>query len=707
MPSTGTGGPVPGIDQPAFPAGHLPEEFSHDVPAPAAPVLPVPAVDPGARALGARVGRIGIVDVSPVILGGAYAAKAVVGEEFPIRATVFREGHDAVNASVVLTGADGTELRHVMHPAGTPGLDQWEARVSLPTEGPWQFRVEGWSDPWHTWRHNAEIKLAAGIDVDLVCAEGRLLLEGAGLRAHRADVRIDAAVLNGAAIQLLPERPAEELLELIGSRGVRRAMEAHGPRQMVTTSPSYPVWVDRERALFSAWYEFFPRSQGAWRDDAGGWHSGTFASSYGRLEDAAAMGFDVVYLPPIHPVGHSYRKGRNNSLTPEPGDPGSVWAVGSEEGGHDAIHPDLGTFDDFDAFVEKAHSLGLEVALDLALQASPDHPWVTQHPHWFSERVDGTIAYAENPPKKYQDIYPINFDRDPEGIYTEVLRIVRLWISHGVTIFRVDNPHTKPLNFWAWLLAEVRRTDPDVVFLAEAFTRPAMLQTLGRIGFHQSYTYFTWRTERWELEEYVNELAYDTDAWVRPNFFVNTPDILHAYLQEGGPSAFAVRAVLAALLSPSWGMYSGFELFENEPVRPGSEEYLHSEKYEYRPRDFDRQPNLKGLIGQLNAIRRHHPALHRLRNISFLNSENPAVIAWVKTTGSDTVVVAVNLDSEYTQESTIHLDMGLFGLGPDDGLLVRDELTGQEFEWRATPYVKLGPQQPAHVLAVIGTVPAH
>ena len=690
-----------------FPARHTPEEFAADSRAATSPRAALSAVDPGAPAVGAHLGRIPVLDVTPVLVGGAYPAKAVAGEAFPVRATIFREGHDAVNASVITISPDGEETRTDMYRAGTPGLDGWEAWVSLPTEGDWRFRVEGWDDPWGTWLHAAEIKLAKKIDVGLVCAEGRLLLEGAAIRADEIGQRSDAAVLRGAAIQLLAERPADELLELVDSNGLRRAMRLHGPRLLLSPTPEYPVRVDRERALFSSWYEFFPRSQGAYQDENGTWHSGTFAGSIERLEDAAAMGFDVVYLPPIHPVGHAFRKGRNNTLTPEPGDPGSVWAVGSEAGGHDAIHPDLGTFEDFDRFVARAKELGVEVALDLALQASPDHPWAKEHPEWFTERVDGTIAYAENPPKKYQDIYPINFDRDPEGIYAEVLRIVRLWIDHGVTIFRVDNPHTKPVNFWAWLLPEVHKTNPEVLFLAEAFTLPAMLQSLGRVGFHQSYTYFTWRTERQEIEEYVNELAYVTDAWVRPNFFVNTPDILHAYLQYGGPAAFTIRAVLAATLSPSWGVYSGFEFFEHQAVRPGSEEYMNSEKYEYRPRNHDQQPNLKLLIGKLNAARRTHPALQRLRNIRFQHSENQQVIAYVKTTGSgddaDSVIVAVNLDPQHTQESTIHLDMGIFGLGEGDKLRVRDELTGQEFDWGAHDYVRLTPQQPAHVLAVIST----
>ncbi len=346
----------------------------------------------------------------------------------------------------------------------------------------------------------------------------------------------------------------------------------------------------RQRALFSSWYEFFPRSEGAKIDPLGRAKpvSGTFATAARRLDAIAEMGFDIVYLPPVHPIGTTERKGKNNSLIAGPADPGSPWAIGAPEGGHDAIHPDLGTIEDFDAFVARASELGLEVAMDLALQASPDHPWVSKHPEWFTTRADGTIAYAENPPKKYQDIYPLNFDNDPEGIYEEILRIVRYWISHGVTVFRVDNPHTKPLPFWDRLLGEIARTDPDVLFLAEAFTRPAMMRALAIIGFHQSYTYFTWRNTAEELTDYLKELSGPASAYMRPNFFVNTPDILSGYLQHASPAAFKVRAVLAAMLSPSWGVYSGFELCENSPLRPGSEEYMDSEKYQYKPRDWAR-----------------------------------------------------------------------------------------------------------------------
>jgi starch synthase (maltosyl-transferring) len=360
------------------------------------------------------------------------------------------------------------------------------------------------------------------------------------------------------------------------------------------------------------------------------------------------MGFDIIYLPPIHPIGRSFRKGPNNTLNPGPADPGSPWAIGGPEGGHDTIHPELGDWDSFDRFVAKARSLGMEVALDYALQASPDHPWVTEHPDWFSKRADGSIAYAENPPKKYQDIYPINFDLDRDGIYAECLRILKLWMSHGVRIFRVDNPHTKPVDFWAWILGEVRKTDPDVIFLAEAFTKPSMMHALGKVGFHQGYTYFTWRNEKWELAEYMTELTSESDSFFRPNFFVNTPDILPTFLQTGGKTAFTIRAILGATLSPSWGVYSGFELFENAPLAPGREEYLDSEKFQFRPRDWAAAEasgeNLNLLLGRLNQIRREHPALQELRNLSLQHAANANVLAYSKRTDDDVVIVITSLD---------------------------------------------------------------
>jgi starch synthase (maltosyl-transferring) len=423
------------------------------------------------------------------------------------------------------------------------------------------------------------------------------------------------------------------------------------------------------------------------------------------------MGFDVVYLPPIHPIGTTNRKGPNNTLTPGPDDVGSPWAIGSPDGGHDAIHPDLGTEKDFTAFVARTKDLGMEVALDLALQATPDHPWVRSHPEWFTELADGTIAYAENPPKKYQDIYPINFDRDPDGIYAEVLRVTRKWMDLGVRIFRVDNPHTKPVAFWEWLLGEVRKTDPDVLFLAEAFTRPAMMHTLARVGFHQSYSYFTWRNEKWELEEYLTELSQETAHFLRPNFFVNTPDILHAFLQYGGPPAFKIRATLAATLTPTWGVYAGFELFEHVAVRPGSEEYLDTEKFQLRPRDWAAAEaegrSLAPYLTRLNELRRAHPALQRLRNLRFHATDSDQIICYSKSiTGadgrpSDTVLVVVNLDPHGARETTVRLDMPALGMEWDDTMAVHDEIGGDTYVWGQANYVRLDPfHEPAHVFRV-------
>ncbi len=643
-------------------------------------------------------GRIPISDVQPVIADGAYSVKAVAHERLTVTATVFREGHDAVNASIILTAPHGSQRLIPMHRVGPEGLDGWEAGIRMATEGDWTYRVEGWSDPWATWQHHAEAKMPLSMDLDLLCEEGREVIGRAAANASQQRVTSAAHLLEAVIDALRPETPAEEMLDLISSRPVERAMARFGPRELVTASAEYPVRVERRRALFSSWYEFFPRSQGAWQDGAGTWHSGTFDSSHERLEAAADMGFNVVYLPPIHPIGREFRKGPNNTLTPADGDPGSPWAIGSTEGGHDAVHPDLGDLDSFDRFMEKATSLGLEVALDLALQAAPDHPWVAEHPEWFTTRLDGTIAYAENPPKKYQDIYPVNFDNDPSGIYHEVLRIVDFWIARGVTIFRVDNPHTKPVEFWDWLLERVHETNPEIIFLAEAFTRPAMMGALGKVGFQQSYTYFTWRVAKWELTEYLTELSGETANFYRPNFFVNTPDINPLHLQSGNPAAFAIRAILAATMSPSWGVYSGFELFEHEPIAPGREEYLDSEKFQYRPRDYNATPNLNVLIGQLNAIRNRHPALQQLRNVKFHHVPHDGIIAFSKQDGDDTMLVVCSLDPDNTVESDLYVDLGALGFAQGEDVRAVDELTGQEFMWGERNYVRLYPGQPAHIV---------
>ena len=717
------------------------------------------------------IGRIPILDVEPVLDCGRRPAKAVTGETFPVSATVIREGHEMLAAGVVLRGPDGQRSPLAYMRELTPGTDRYGADVTVTAEGLWYFQVEAWGDPIAHWRHDAAIKVPLGLEAELMLTEGALLFEraaravrgdgtswrvhaqagpaaravtvlvttparttpartatavagapgaggtaaGAGQRwanaAHAAQAaRAARATLREVAAQLRDRAlPPWDRLTAASAPDIRAILAQYPLRELVSRSPRYPVIVHRQRALYGAWYEFFPRSEGVEIDPMGYREprSGTFRTAARRLDAVADMGFDVVYLPPIHPIGTTARKGANNVLQAAPGDPGSPWAIGAPEGGHDAIHPDLGTFADFDAFVGRTRELGMEVAIDLALQTSPDHPWVTEHPEWFTKRADGRIAYAENPPKKYQDIYPLNFDHDAGGIYTEVLRIVRQWMAHGVRIFRVDNPHTKPLAFWERLLAEIARTDPDVLFLAEAFTRPAMMRALAEIGFHQSYTYFTWRNSAAELSDYLRELSGPAAAYMRPNFFANTPDILHEYLQHGGPPAFKIRAVLASMLSPAWGIYSGYELCENVPVRPGSEEYLDSEKYQYRPRDWElAQQGPAGIapyIARLNAIRKAHPALHWLRNLRFHHVDQPELLCFSKRDPQeeDTVLVVVNLDPHQPREATVWLDLPALGLESNADFVVTDELSGQSFRWGRANYVRLDPgYEPAHIFQV-------
>ncbi|HEY1134949.1 MAG TPA: alpha-1,4-glucan--maltose-1-phosphate maltosyltransferase [Nocardioides sp.] len=655
------------------------------------------------------VGRIPVMNVAPVVDLGRQPAKATLDEPFRVTATVFREGHDALGAEVVLTDPAGVRRPPVpmtLHPTEP---NEYAASVTPDVEGAWTFTVQSWSDPIGTWQHAAGLKIPAGVDVELMFTEGRLLLErvlAAGDLTNAEGVLVTDAITAASAVG----EPAGARLAALQVPALVAVLAAHPLRELLTLEGPYPFFADRPRALFGSWYEFFPRSEGARLAPDGSVVSGTFATAAERLDAVAAAGFDVVYLPPIHPIGEVNRKGPNNTLTPGPEDPGSPWAIGSRHGGHDAVHPDLGTIDDFDAFVARAEALGLEVALDLALQAAPDHPWVTTNPEFFTTRADGTIAYAENPPKKYQDIYPINFDNDPTGICREVLRVVKHWMRHGVRIFRVDNPHTKPVAFWEWLLKEVRRTDPDVIFLSEAFTKPAMMRALGAVGFHQSYTYFTWRTARWEIEDYLRELSTETDHLMRPNFFVNTPDILHAYLQYGGPAAFKIRATLAATSSPSWGVYAGYELFEHVAVKPGSEEYLDSEKYQVRIRDWAGAEadgrTLTPYLTRLNTARREHRALQLLRNVTIHHSDDENVLVYSKRAtaadgSDDVVVVVVNLDPHATRETTVHLDMPSLGLDWGDAYEVTDIFTGATWTWREHNYVRLDPgAEPAHVLTL-------
>ncbi len=698
MPTTPSGAsPIPRKRATTPAAPPAPRSRAAKKPATAELPLTAPAIP------GAAVSRFPVLDVEPRVEGGQRAAKAAVGESIPVRAIVVRDGHDALGVTAVLTAPDGRTVTCRMRPLND-GRDGWSGWVRPDTEGEWVLTIEGWSDPYATWRHRADIKVPAGHDVELELAEGLAVLHRSLSGLPRGSARTPVK----AAIDALGDhtRPAEARLAVATSPEVAALMWKYPLRELVSPSPAYPVRVERRRALVGSWYEFFPRSEGATLEPP---VSGTLRTAEKRLPAIAAMGFDVVYLPPVHPIGTAHRKGPNNTLEPQPGDPGSPWAIGSADGGHDAVHPDLGTITDFDHFVAAAAKLNLEVALDLALQASPDHPWVTEHPMWFRHRADGSIAYAENPPKKYQDIYPINFDHDPEGIYAEVERIVRFWMAHGVRIFRVDNPHTKPVWLWERLIAAINTTDPDVLFLAEAFTRPPMMRALGEVGFQQSYTYFTWRNSKWEIEEYLRELSGPASAYMRPNFFVNTPDILSEYLQYSGPAGFAIRATLAATLAPTWGVYSGFELYEHEAVRPGSEEYLDSEKYQYRPRDWAAAAksgtSLVPYLTQLNAMRRAHPALQTLSGLTFHATDDESVIAYSRRDGddphADTVIVVALLDPHRPRETMVHFDMGALGLTDDAVFAAHDLVTDSTWRWSAHQYVRLAPaEHVAHIISV-------
>ena len=641
-------------------------------------------------------GRFAITDVAPTVESGRRPAKAVVHEQVPIRATAFREGHDALGVTLILHDPAGEErARHRMTPLSS-GVDVWGTHVRPDCEGMWSFTIEAWDDRWGTWAHRAGIKVPAGLDIALELEQGALLLdEIAAVSPSARMLEISRTVRDTA---LSPEARLAAALD----PDVQAALTTDPLRADVTSCGPWPLLVERRRALVGSWYEFFPRSEGAQGRPL---RSGTFATAAQRLPAIAAMGFDVVYLPPIHPIGAAHRKGRNDSLEPLAGDPGSPWAIGSADGGHDAIHPELGSQADFVAFIARTRELGMEIALDLALQASPDHPWVSAHPDWFTRRADGSIAYAENPPKKYQDIYPLNFDNDPEGLYAEVLRVVRHWISLGVRIFRVDNPHTKPLWVWERLISDVSTEESGIIFLAEAFTRLPMMRALAEVGFQQSYTYFTWRNDKEGLQDYFTELATSAAAYMRPNVFVNTPDILSAYLQHGGPPAFAIRATLAATLSPTWGVYSGFELYEGTAVREGSEDYLDSEKFQLRPRDWQAAEeaglSLAPFISMLNAARSHLPPLQDLRSLLFHRTEDDAVIAYSKRVGDDITLVVCTLDPHRVRETMVWWDMPALGMQREDRLDGYDHVTSQSFTWGQSTYVRLDPASTvAHIFEV-------
>ena len=621
-------------------------------------------------------------------------AKAVVGERVPVTAEIFRDGHDILGARVRWRPIGETAWESSLLTLDEPGLDRWTGTLVPDRVGPFEFQIEAWTDRFATWRHDAEIKAANNdLELDVVLEQGVRLLERLTKRAEKSARQVLAAATEGLrdTSRSLDERLTAGLDDHVA------ALLAGVPDPTdLTRTKSRKLWVDRERGRTSSWYELFPRSEGG------------FEGATKRLPAVAAMGFDVVYLPPIHPIGHTFRKGPNNTVGAGPDDPGSPWAIGSEEGGHTAIHAELGTIDDFDAFVDEARALGMEVALDYALQCSPDHPWVKEHPEWFHHRPDGSIAYAENPPKKYQDIYPINFwpenETDRVALWNACKGIFDHWLAHGVRIFRVDNPHTKPFAFWEWIIDAVRIEHPDVVFLAEAFTRPRVMAKLAEVGFTQSYTYFAWRTARWELIEYLTELAQGPTAdYMRPNFWPNTPDILAGPLRNGPPAAFRVRLLLAATMVPSYGIYSGYELCENEPASDANEEYLNSEKYQLRSRTWDRPGSLAPFIAQVNDVRNKHTAFSELRTIAFHDADNENIIVYSKRSGdgADVMLCVVNLDPHNWHEATLSLDLDELGVAPGGSFTVHDELTGARYTWNDHPYVRLDPaQQPGHIFEV-------
>ncbi|MFT4230839.1 MAG: DUF3416 domain-containing protein [Microbacterium sp.] len=655
-------------------------------------------------------GRIPITTLGPSVPGGRFRPKAFAGEVVPFRATAFREGHDIIAVHVRLFSPSGDESLHRLAPLHD-GFDTWRTDVAVLEEGVWRFRFEAFGDDFATWEHAADLKIAAGVDAALMREMGALLFDRAnGEKSRPAHERRALA----AAAAILRDADADDAraLEVVRDRAIAEVFAARPLASLTTLGDERELLVERERAGAGAWYEFFPRSEGARRRKDGTVVPGTFRTAAKRLPGVASMGFDVIYLVPIHPIGQTNRKGRNNTLEAQPGDPGSPYAIGAADGGHDAIHAELGTLQDFHAFIRAARTHGLEVAIDIALQASPDHPWVTEHPEWFTTLPDGTIAYAENPPKKYQDIYPLNFDNDPEGSYAEMLRIIRHWVAQGVKIFRVDNPHTKPLQFWEWLIQTVNADDPDVIFLAEAFTRPRVMQALAQVGFQQSYSYFTWRNTKAELEEFFTSVSQETADYMRPNVFVNTHDILTEYLQFGGRPAYKIRAAIAATAAPTYGVYAGYELYENV-ARPGSEENIDNEKYEIKFRDWEGAEasgdSLAPYLRRLNEIRRAHPALGQLRNFSAHWSDDDAILVYSKhldaafspTGAADTILVVANVDPHSVRQTTVHLDTRIWGVAPGDPFEVEDLITGQVWTWTDHNFVRLDSFfEPVHILHV-------
>lgn len=647
-----------------------------------------------AKAAAPPINRHVIEAVTPAVDGGRHPVKRVMGEPCMVEADVFRDG-DYVLRAVIKWRRKG-QARFSESPMAYLDNDRWRGEFPLAHNDRYVFTVEAWTDRFASWERAFRRKAEAGRDVASDLLEGIALIEAAAQRAPREDragleTVCDALRALGSPGEAVAIVSQPEMLERMGRLGERWGANEY--------RPLLEVVADRPRARFGAWYEMFPRSQGT---VAG--RGATLREAQRRLSEIRDLGFDVVYLPPIHPIGNTHRKGPNNSLLARPDSPGSPWAIGGPAGGHTALEPALGTLEDFDHFVCAAQRLGLEIALDFAIQCSPDHPWVREHPEWFRHRPDGSIKYAENPPKEYQDIYPLDFEGPAAGaLMAELLRVVMFWVGHGVRIFRVDNPHTKPVEFWRWLIAEVQTRHPDVLFLAEAFTRPKLMRALAKAGFTQSYTYFTWRNTKSELIEYLSELIRpEICDYFRPNFFTNTPDILTAVLQQGGRPAFKMRLVLAATLSPSYGIYSGYELCEHEAV-PGTEEYVDSEKYEIRVRDWHRPGNINEFIARINAIRQAHPALQQFANMRFLETDNDQILAYAKASPAhgEAIIVAVNLDPFSPQACTALVPPDAVGVAPGEAYRVSDLLSGDSWTWGERNYVRLDPAiEPAHILLV-------
>ncbi len=688
-----------------------------------APAPSIEANEPG------QFGRINVMDITPAEERGIFPARVELGEPFEMTAQVFIEGRTKVGATAIVRNPRGKETMRRAMTCVNPGLDRWTVMVKCgehsdlkPWEdgyaavkrqlGEWTVTIEGWEDAYVSWLHDARIKVRVMDDVDNALNSGAELLArwaatpDAGLTAR------DRKTLEKAAETMADQTlSAEDRLAAGDNPTIAALHETHPLRDGISPSQPQRFKVERPKSSFAAWYQFFPRSEGATIDpNTGKIIQGTLKTSMAGLERAAAEGFDIVYLPPVFPIGVTNRKGRNNTLVAGPDDPGSPFGIGSELGGHDTVDPLLGTMDDFKALCQRAHELGLEIALDFALQCSPDHPWVKAHPNWFRHKPDGSIAFAENPPKKYQDIYPIDFNADMPGIEKEVERIMNLWIEAGVTIFRIDNPHTKPVRFWQDVIAAVTKKHPEILFLAEAFTRPGMMRALSYAGFTQSHCYFPWRNTKDELEEYLPVTNGDDGYYQHNTFWPTTPDILTAYVRDNGVAGHCVRAVLAAMGSPSWGIYNGYELIEDKQ-RPGFEEQIDNEKYEVKVRDWSKakQYGVAEMLTALNKIRRAHPAALSYHNLTVLPTSDPNILAFARHTPAeltgtgqaDTLIVVVNLDGHNAHQSMIHLELSELGLPTDRPLNVRDELTGREFQWGWDNYVSLAPwADVAHILSV-------